>query len=1038
MPNARACQIMLLTLVALITLGAGTETVTAHDRMLPLEKMAGQPERIFVGTVRSIQPERINKTLIITNVTFDVHATIVGTMPEERSLRLRQFGGTVDGQSIEHNHLPDWRVGESYLVFQEDPALSGMVPTYGGETGYYRLVADATDPSKLYPVDVHDRPIGGVRNGLFHLERPAREINDGVARLSFAEPYMADLPQANDGGKATTATFEETAEVLDLDHVVELIQKIRGERTAPLEDLPIGGTFEVPQGGLAGLTLCWCGWHNIFLVFEQVPSSWGCYSNNESAMAQFNKYIDLIRYTPDNGTWGPSNGDDELTGFPDNAQLLLAYGSIDFLWDPDTVMMCVGRSGEGCDRIREADIHVNPDFSWRYKFADAFNMGENVFFYRPVMMHEMGHALALETGSCNEDYLFDRNTIMSRASNTIVETGKGLHRRDAKALRLEYDDDQGAADTISLTDLGVESWYMDGEIEKGSIDQTLVQQGDTIDMRNLVLENMSTRDVSGVRIRCFFSRNMTISESDWVSPTVWNFNTVSEDEDWRGDLEWKVPNNIPPGEYYVGVMVTHQGSSYTKDSIAGNNTTFFPGTLVVEAADPPTWVILPFDLDWAFLGSFYANSASGAENEEVSPQCPGGRFGRSQFFATTSPISGKLVVGPSIPGNGNNFAGATGPAVALWTAENGLPGELVGVACGATQSDPAVFEIEPQENYLIQVGNLIGQEPYAGWMNVSIEPDIPVGSAWEFPIEWSEGQNQQLGTEYGPTLDLPCIQTSTMGRWYAYTAPTSGLLRVATCNAVTNFPSVVSIHKPEPFTPVIACGSYLDSDCDESFGADARAEVVAGERVLIRVASAENREDALFQLDLTITPDEQSILKCDTARTLQEGPNLVSGTGASVEQIPICEEPFAIEVAGTWGMIRGVENRLLTVSTCADLGGSSDGEVEITLFGGDCGNLIPLACNNYGSSDGGAQLAVGETMDVLVHFRTTGAAKAIVLFDTLPCTGDLNGDGIVDGVDLAQVLGSWGQKNVPADIDGNGTVDGADLAVVLGNWGLCN
>ena len=55
----------------------------------------------------------------------------------------------------------------------------------------------------------------------------------------------------------------------------------------------------------------------------------------------------------------------------------------------------------------------------------------------------------------------------------------------------------------------------------------------------------------------------------------------------------------------------------------------------------------------------------------------------------------------------------------------------------------------------------------------------------------------------------------------------------------------------------------------------------------------------------------------------------------------------------------------------------------------------------------------------------------------LPCDGDLNGDGIVDGVDLAEVLGSWGQSDVPADIDGSGQVDGADLAAILGNWGFC-
>lgn len=47
---------------------------------------------------------------------------------------------------------------------------------------------------------------------------------------------------------------------------------------------------------------------------------------------------------------------------------------------------------------------------------------------------------------------------------------------------------------------------------------------------------------------------------------------------------------------------------------------------------------------------------------------------------------------------------------------------------------------------------------------------------------------------------------------------------------------------------------------------------------------------------------------------------------------------------------------------------------------------------------------------------------------------DLNGDGTVNGNDLAMLLGNWGGSGT-GDIDGNGTVDAADLAILLGNWG---
>ena len=57
-----------------------------------------------------------------------------------------------------------------------------------------------------------------------------------------------------------------------------------------------------------------------------------------------------------------------------------------------------------------------------------------------------------------------------------------------------------------------------------------------------------------------------------------------------------------------------------------------------------------------------------------------------------------------------------------------------------------------------------------------------------------------------------------------------------------------------------------------------------------------------------------------------------------------------------------------------------------------------------------------------------------------PCAGDITGNGVVDGIDLAAVLGAWGSAGkgeFAADVTGDGQVDGADLAVVLSGWGPC-
>jgi hypothetical protein len=60
--------------------------------------------------------------------------------------------------------------------------------------------------------------------------------------------------------------------------------------------------------------------------------------------------------------------------------------------------------------------------------------------------------------------------------------------------------------------------------------------------------------------------------------------------------------------------------------------------------------------------------------------------------------------------------------------------------------------------------------------------------------------------------------------------------------------------------------------------------------------------------------------------------------------------------------------------------------------------------------------------------------KSFVTGGSCGIPGDLDGDGDVDGGDLATLLNSWGQGG-PADLNGDGTVDAADMAVLLNNFG---
>ena len=55
------------------------------------------------------------------------------------------------------------------------------------------------------------------------------------------------------------------------------------------------------------------------------------------------------------------------------------------------------------------------------------------------------------------------------------------------------------------------------------------------------------------------------------------------------------------------------------------------------------------------------------------------------------------------------------------------------------------------------------------------------------------------------------------------------------------------------------------------------------------------------------------------------------------------------------------------------------------------------------------------------------------------CLGDIDGNGSVDGSDMATLLGSWNSvQNAAADLDHDGIVAGSDLAILLTSWGVCH
>ncbi len=117
------------------------------------------------------------------------------------------------------------------------------------------------------------------------------------------------------------------------------------------------------------------------------------------------------------------------------------------------------------------------------------------------------------------------------------------------------------------------------------------------------------------------------------------------------------------------------------------------------------------------------------------------------------------------------------------------------------------------------------------------------------------------------------------------------------------------------------------------------------------------------------------------------------------------------------------------------LPGYADGDIKVTAFINGGGHDF-VSNQVLGGIGGGGNL--GEPR--FVNFSAISGDQFFVIPGPVaPIAGDLDGNGSVDGADLAILLGGWGpcprKGGCAADLDGNGVVDGADLAILLGSWG---
>lgn len=186
----------LAVLLALLPAAPGRATTLVH---LELDQLVDRAEGIFTGTAihSEVVPTKDGSSLF-TFVTFEVDSALKGAFPG-RHLTLRLHGGELEGLGVRVHGMPQFEVGETYLVFVRGNGVHAS-PVVGMVQGQFRVAQEARS-GKPIVVDWRGAPVLGIAGGRLERGRP-QDLDPagdpGAVLLSEEGVEVRPLPQAAD------------------------------------------------------------------------------------------------------------------------------------------------------------------------------------------------------------------------------------------------------------------------------------------------------------------------------------------------------------------------------------------------------------------------------------------------------------------------------------------------------------------------------------------------------------------------------------------------------------------------------------------------------------------------------------------------------------------------------------------------------------------------------------------------------------------------------------------------------------------------
>lgn len=1070
-------------ILAVTLLSVLASTAIASHRYVEFPELVHTSHAIVDGRVDEVVSWMDDEGMIHTEVHLDVidlvHADPVARAFTGPDITLRFLGGITEDMTMSVSGTPSFTEGERVILFTLLDNKNYICPIVGGEQGVFRVL-ERGPGNTMYPMKTSGRGVLDIVDNRIQLSPYVTEISGG--RAVFEPLDMATTPvssQAGDSARARTVpeqgqllslrkfkqrikaqlqqpgdAWDLTLQIQDQDRdsspdLVLDMERNSSTKTETSNPKPINEpAFEnvsIPSGPPSprgSSPLCYCGSQSTQIVMQMVPSDWWNYSLDETALWYWNQYINIFNITASDGTFAPSNGENEFGGWPSTFDSLYNY-----TWGASTLAVTLFWQSNPCnaEEISETDVFFNPNYTWTSDFDTAFNSNFFPTLYQPITIHEIGHTWGSIMGTCSETYDYNELSVMHAGYDDIMADGRGVHAGDTWGIRGDYEDQESV---ITVVDVGCESYYSNNGTLTSSTTSpgsgNVFFPGDAITIENITCENMSSSSTSNVRVRLWLSWNDTISDND-TQMGDWTFSSLGSEAWWTGDLSTSIPN-LPAGTYFLGAIMTVEGSSYTYDGHGWNNKALFVDT--IEIGTPPPANDDCNDAQSVSEGS-YSFSNEGASTDGVSlSSCGASNAHNDVWFEYTPDCDGTVTISTCDNADFDTV-------IAVYESNSTCPpGSSDQLGCNddsggcSGNTSELVIDLGANETYRIRLGAFSSNGSGEGTLTISMDSYV-ANDTCDGAETIGEGQT---------SVDTDCAGTDGSGEcshsfyndvWYRYVATCTGTLTVDTCDSGFN-DTVLAVYYQSGADcsqqVLLGCNDDTPASCSNIYASQVDVNVMEDGVYLIRVGHYSSFDTGQFSLGLSLEgggPNDD----CIDAFVATDGDIPFDTRCADTDGLPHVECEYDGQTwHDIWYTYTATVTGDLTLSTCDQ----ADFDTDLALYrnSGTCppGDDDLIGCNDDGPGCSGytsyleGRVFEGEQYLIRVggwNINHDGTGTLSINSVAVCITDVSGGDGVTNVLDLLEILAAWGSDDPNADVNADGVVDVLDLLAIIAAWGPC-